>query len=567
MEPNTTGGELTLFSSYGSNKTEKAPVVAVEFDTFRNEWDPHFSHVGFDVGFIRSEQVLAWDPFKGSTSVTANAQISFDANSRALSAIFSEENGDGSDRKLLRMVNLTETLPEKVSIGFAGGTGFYFQRHIINSWSFRSSLEIDDAMVNTTSGGAAPDPATSSGKKRNGAAVAGGLAVAVTVIVGALTWLIVRRRRAVREKKETGINDEELEEGKGPRSFSYSELARATRNFSQDQKLGRGGFGDVYKGILSEPAVAVAVKRVAKESRQGKKEYLAEVKIISRVRHRNLVKLVGWCHEKGELLLVYEYMPNGSLDAHLYGKAPLPWPTRCNVVQGVAHALMYLHEEWEQCVIHRDVKSSNVMLDSGFNAKLGDFGLSRLVEHDGGMETTAVAGTMGYLAPETATTGRASKESDVYSFGVLALEIACGRRPIDAENRDGKFSLVERVWDLYGKGAVVEAADERLGGDFDRGQMERLLVVGLWCAHPSYLERPTMGKVIGVLTFDMPLPNLPPQLPVAGYDGVSFTGINLASMHGWSSSASGGSAGYNTGSSVDSGGKTSSKPLLSPYVR
>ena len=236
---------------------------------------------------------MDWDPFKGSTSVTAYALISFTANTQTLSVIFSKENGEGGDKKFSRVVNLTKSLPEKISIGFAGGSELYFQRHIIKSWSFRSSLEIDDAMVNTTRG-----------KKSNGGAVARVLAVAVTVIVGALTWLIVRRRRAVREKKETGINDEELEEGKGPRSFSYLELARATRNFSQDQKLGRGGFEDVYKGILSEPAVAVAVKRVAKESRQGKKEYLAGVKIISRMRHWNLVKLVGWCQEKGELLLV-----------------------------------------------------------------------------------------------------------------------------------------------------------------------------------------------------------------------------------------------------------------------
>ena len=163
------------------------------------------------------------------------------------------------------------------------------------------------------------------------------------------------------------------------------------------------------------------------------------------------MKLVSWCHEKGEFLLIYEYMPNNRLDAHLYGKAPLPWSMRLNVVKGVVHALMYLHEEWEQCVIHRDIKSNNVMLESCFNAKMGDFGLSRLVEHEDIMETTGVAGTMGYLALETVMTGRASKESDVYSFGVLVLEIVCGRRPIDVRNKDRKFSLVETVWELYGK--------------------------------------------------------------------------------------------------------------------
>ncbi|CAA7399534.1 unnamed protein product [Spirodela intermedia] len=165
-------------------------------------------------------------------------------------------------------------------------------------------------------------------------------------------------------------------------------------------------------------------------------------------------------------------MPNASLDAHLYGGSnPLPWPTRYSIAWGVVAALLYLHEESDQCVVHRDVRSSN---------------------------TTAVAGTMGYLAPESATTGRASKESDVYSYGVLALEIACGRRPIDHGNKEGRVSLVDWIWNLYRKSAVVEAADERLGSDFDRQQMERLMVVGLCFAHPDHRQRPSIRQVIGI---------------------------------------------------------------------
>ena len=150
---------------------------------------------------------------------------------------------------------------------------------------------------------------------------------------------------------------------------------------------------------------------------------MSEVKIIGRLRHRNLVQLIGWCHEQHELLLVYEYMPNGSLDSHLFGKkTTLTWPIRYKIAQGLASALLYLHEEWEQCVVHRDIKSSNIMLDSNFNAKLGDFGLARLVDHDLGSQTTVLAGTMGYLAPECVITGKASKDLIVIVLGWFPLK-------------------------------------------------------------------------------------------------------------------------------------------------
>ncbi|KAJ7943772.1 putative Kinase [Quillaja saponaria] len=172
-------------------------------------------------------------------------------------------------------------------------------------------------------------------------------------------------------------------------------------------------------------------------------EYTTEVKTISRLRHRNLVQLIGWCHDGGEFHLVYEYMPNGSLDYHLFrNKNPLAWTVRHKISLGLASALLYLHEEWEQCVVHRDIKSSNIMLDSNFNVKLGDFGLARLMDHELGPKTTGLAGTLGYLAPEYVTTCRASKESDIYSFGIVALEIATGKKSIDPREDKG---LVEWV--------------------------------------------------------------------------------------------------------------------------
>lgn len=172
-------------------------------------------------------------------------------------------------------------------------------------------------------------------------------------------------------------------------------------------------------------------------------------------------------------------------------------------------------------MVHRDIKSSNVMLDSDFNAKLGDFGLARLVDHDVGPWTTALAGTIGYMAPEYITTGRASKESHVYSFGVVLLEIACGRRSIEHDEEESRMRLVQWVWDLFGKGRILESADERLKVDFDATQMQCLMIVGLWCAHPDHNLRPSIRQATQVLHFEASVPNLPNKMPVPMYMGSS----------------------------------------------
>ncbi|KAL4368549.1 hypothetical protein GQ457_05G031830 [Hibiscus cannabinus] len=304
----------------------------------------------------------------------------------------------------------------------------------------------------------------------------------------------------------------------GPRKFSLNELAKATSDFNNENKLGEGGFGSVYRGFLRDLDTYIAVKRVSKASKQGIKEYASEVKIISRLRHKNLVKLIGWYHEKGELLLVYEFMPNGSLDTHLFkGKSLLTWETRYKIVQDLASALLYLHEEGDYCVLHRDIKTNNIMLDSSFNAKLGDFGLARLVDHSEGLKNTLLAGTVGYIAPECLSSGKASKESDVYSFGVVALEIACGRRSIEPKFQDSEAVLVPWVWESYGNGKVLDVADKKTGTWFDPKQMQCLVIVGLWCAHPSHEQRPSIRQVIQALHFKTPLPKLPSTMPVLSY--------------------------------------------------
>jgi serine/threonine protein kinase len=243
------------------------------------------------------------------------------------------------------------------------------------------------------------------------------------------------------------------------------------------------------------------------------------------------VQLIGWCHGvDDDLLLVYELMHNVSLDAHLYNdkKQLMTWTVRHGVALGVGSALLYLHEDAERRVVHRDVKPSNVMLDASFTTKLGDFGLARLVDDGRRSHTTGVAGTFGYMDAECVLAGRASVESDVYSFGVLLLEVACGRRPAVRVGDDDFIHLVQWVWDAYGGRSVLDAADARLGGEFNAREVACTMLVGLWCAHPDRRLRPTIRQAVSVLRFEAPPPSLPAKMPVATYgppaDGCTGSG-------------------------------------------
>ncbi|KAL3721823.1 hypothetical protein ACJRO7_034202 [Eucalyptus globulus] len=548
---NSSGGYLALFEPSMAMNTSANQIVAVEFDSFKNSWDPSPDHVGININSIVSVANVSWKASIKNGS-TANAWVSYDSTSFNLSVFLTYANNPvfNNNSSLSYVVDLRKILPEQVKIGFSAATGQFVEIHEILSWSFSSTLE--------------------DGKKKRSLGLVLGVVLGsglVACVLG-IGWFLFWRKKSRRSKGVSMVDisiDGEFEKGAGPKRFTYRDLARATNDFTERGKLGEGGFGGVYKGLLSESNMEIAVKRVSKGSKQGKKEYVSEVKIISRLRHRNLVQLIGWCHEGGELLLVYEFLPNGSLDSHLFGgKTHLTWAARYKIALGLASALLYLHEEWEQCVVHRDVKSSNVMLDSNFNAKLGDFGLARLVDHDMGSQTTVLAGTMGYLAPECVTTGKASKESDVYSFGVVVLEIACGRKPVELRVEPSKVRLVEWVWDLYGRGRVVEAADPGLNMEFDERQMECLMVVGLWCCHPDYSLRPPIKQVINVLNFEAPLPSLPSKLPVPMYYAppmdmlkFSYTSPGLTESDRTQSSLASGS----TYSSTQTGG--SGKALLS----
>ncbi|XP_057854436.1 L-type lectin-domain containing receptor kinase VIII.1-like [Cryptomeria japonica] len=311
--------------------------------------------------------------------------------------------------------------------------------------------------------------------------------------------------------------DDEINPTRSPRVYSYEELSRATAGFSEDLILGKGGFGRVYTGSLEDGEI-VAVKRIYQNSEEGLRQYESEIAIIDSLSHPNLVPLLGWCHDKnGELLLVYKHMSNGSLDKYLFaGEArirALSWNERFSIVCDLASALLHLHEESRPRVLHRDIKSSNIMLDCNFVARVGDYSLARLMEHDNTSRYTKPGGTIGYIAPECFQTLRASFESDVFSFGAVALEIACGRPAFDRDLTFCNMSLVNWVWSLHKMGQILDAADKLLDKERDGVQIERLMLVGLWCSIHDYRQRPRMQLVLEALKFEAELPILPCRIP------------------------------------------------------
>nr|XP_027119807.1 L-type lectin-domain containing receptor kinase IV.1-like [Coffea arabica] len=304
---------------------------------------------------------------------------------------------------------------------------------------------------------------------------------------------------------------EEWELAYGPHRFKYKDLYIATKGFREKELLGEGGFGRVYKGILTTNKAEVAVKKVSHQARQGMREFVAEIISIGRLRNRNLVPFLGYCRRKGELLLVYEFMPHGSLDKFLYNqpKYILNWSQRMRVIKGIASGLLYLHEEWEQVVIHRDVKASNVLLDAELNGRLGDFGLARLYDHGTLPQSTHVAGSLGYLAPEHNRTGRATTSTDVYAFGAFLLEVACGRRPIQPRAEPPEnIVLVDWVFSCWKAGNVLQAVDQRLRTEYVKEEAELVLKLGLLCSHIEPKIRPSIRQVLLYLEGSVALPEL-----------------------------------------------------------
>ncbi|XP_027097414.1 proline-rich receptor-like protein kinase PERK8 [Coffea arabica] len=283
--------------------------------------------------------------------------------------------------------------------------------------------------------------------------------------------------------------------------FTYEELMEATNGFSPHNLLGEGGFGSVYKGHLVDGR-EVAVKQLNIGGGQGEREFRAEVEIISRIHHRHLVSLVGYCISDSRRLLVYDYVPNNTLYFHLHGEGRpvMDWTMRVKIAIGAARGIAYLHEDCHPRIIHRDIKSSNILLDNNFEARVSDFGLAKLCQDANTHVTTRVMGTFGYMAPEYASSGKLTEKSDVFSFGVVLLELITGRKPVDASQPLGEESLVEWARPLFSYALESEQFDElvdpRLEKNYVDSEMFRLIEVAAACVRHSSAKRPQMGQVV-----------------------------------------------------------------------
>ncbi|KAF8030069.1 hypothetical protein BT93_E2481 [Corymbia citriodora subsp. variegata] len=297
--------------------------------------------------------------------------------------------------------------------------------------------------------------------------------------------------------------------------LDLEDITKATNSFSSLNKIGEGGFGPVYKGQMSD-GVQIAVKRLSQNSRQGCDEFKNEVLLIARLQHRNLVKLLGYCIDGEERMLVYEYMPNGSLDSLIFGNragTSLVWRQRFDIIVGIARGLLYLHRDSRLRIIHRDLKASNVLLDSEMNPRISDFGMARAFGGNQFLEKTKrVVGTYGYISPEYAIHGIFSTKSDVFSFGVLVLEIISGRRNREFHHHDHNFNLLGHAWKSWLQGEATELVDKQMEDSFPMSEVVRCIQIGLLCVQQRPEQRPTMSSVLLMLDSEsasLPLPKQP----------------------------------------------------------
>ncbi|XP_050370142.1 probable L-type lectin-domain containing receptor kinase S.7 [Argentina anserina] len=543
---NSTLGSPGAFLGLQNSSTSSPPpaFIAVEFDT---KMDPHFSdpndnHVGLDIASLVS--IKTADPIdqdvdlKSGAAVTA--WIDYKNDQETLNVYLSYSSLKPPTPVLAVAIDLSGYLKQTMYVGFSASTEGSTELHQVENWSFRTSgfvparptlhpHNVSDTYVIVSPRLPAPD--SGDGRRRMGLGLGIGMPAVFCVALAVFGVLSVRKWREMRRVKSF-----KAEVVAGPRQFGYRELKAATGGFHPSRVIGHGAFGTVYKAFFVHSGTIAAVKR-SRHCHEGKTEFLAELSIIACLRHKNLVHLQGWCVEKGELLLVYDFMPNGSLEKVLYQDSELcqanllDWPHRRNVAIGLASVLTYMHQECEQQVIHRDIKTGNVLLDGNFNAKLGDFGLAKLMDHDKSPVSTLTAGTMGYLAPEYLQYGKATEKTDAFSYGVVILELACGRRPIERIPDCHKMvNLVDWVWGLHSEGRIIDAADQRLAGEFDEEEMRKLLLVGLSCANPDSSKRPTMRRVLQILSNEAESPAVPRVKPSLSFScGVSLSVDDIVS--------------------------------------
>jgi len=479
-----------------SNGDERNRIFAVELDTLQQDEfrDINDNHVGVDINSLislDSSDAGYYDDegsFKNLSLISHEEMrvwVDYDAASIRINVTLAPLSLAKPAKPLISAIyNLSSVLTDMAYVGFSSATGSFNSRHYVLGWSF--AMDVPAPAIDITK---LPKLPREGPKARSNVLeiVLPIASAAVVFCLGTAIILLMRRRRKYSELRE----DWEVEFG--PHRFPYKDLHRATEGFRNKNLLGVGGFGRVYKGVLPISDLDIAVKKVSHNSSQGMKEFIAEVASLGRLQHRNLVRLLGYCRRKGELLLVYEYMSNGSLDKYLYDQDKRPtlsWPQRFKIIKDIASGLLYLHEEWEKVVIHRDIKASNVLLDSGMNGRLGDFGLARLYNHGTDPQSTHVVGTIGYLAPELARTSKATPLTDVFAFGTFILEVTCGRRPIFQDAIGSQIMLVDWVLEHWRGGTLAYTVDANLHGDFIVSEACLVLELGLMCSHPFVNARP-----------------------------------------------------------------------------
>ncbi|KAL0846189.1 hypothetical protein Bca101_019435 [Brassica carinata] len=532
---NSSSEHLGLFNpNIARNGT--TDIFAVKFNTIHSteHSDINDNTIGIDINglySVKSSQAGYWNETGQFFDITLNsgdrmqAWVDYDGVTHQINVTMAPFNHDKPTKPLVSTVrDLSPVLLQDMFVGFSSSTGSVWSEHVVLGWSFRvkgKAYPLDLQRLPEYSGGFGNPPPPS-------LFIVVSVPLMVIFLLIFLVGLIFRRDRKFGEELE----DWETEFKKN--RLKFKDLYSATEGFKDKDVLGSGGFGSVYKGIMPKTKKEIAVKRVSNQSKQGLKEFVSEIVTIGRMSHRNLVPLLGYCRREKELLLVYDYMPNGSLDKYLHSspEVTLDWKQRITIVKGVASALFYLHEDWEQVVIHRDIKSSNVLLDAEYNGRLGDFGLARLCGHGTDPQTSHVAGTWGYLAPDHMRTGKTTTATDVFSFGVLLLEVVCGRRPIEIHNESCEtVLLVDWVFGFWSEGNILDAKDPNLGTEFDQREVEMVLKLGFWCSHFNPEARPTMRQVLHYLSRDSMLPDFSP-LDLRGSEMMLGThqGLSMISM-------------------------------------